>query len=57
MCVNLPLGDFNPSPYPYHPYPTITYTCEVTIVPRVCNGNVCTFFFFFNALSFLEVNN
>ena len=47
MCVNLPLGDFNPSPYPYHPYPTITYTCEVTIVPRVCNGNVCTFFFFF----------
>ena len=26
--------DLNPSPYP--PHPTSTYTCEVTIAPKVC---------------------
>ena len=28
--------DLNPDPYP--PYPTSTYTCRVTIAPRVCGG-------------------
>ena len=36
MCVNLPLGDLNPNPCP--PHSTSTYTCEVTIAPRVCGG-------------------
>ena len=33
MCVKLPHGDLNLSPYP-----TNTYTCGVTIAPRVCGG-------------------
>ena len=33
MCVKLSLGDLNPGLFP--PHPTSTYTCEVTIVPRV----------------------
>ena len=36
MCVKLPHGDLNLSPYPTHP--TNTYTCGVTIEPRVCSG-------------------
>ena len=38
MCVKLPLGDLNHSPYLL--YPTNTYTCEVTIAPRVCGGKI-----------------
>ena len=30
-------GDSNSDPYP--PYPASTYTCAVTIVPKVCRGN------------------
>ena len=37
MCVKLPLRDLNPDIYP--PHPTSTYTCGVTIAPRVCGGN------------------
>ena len=37
MCVKLPPEDLNLDPYP--PYPTSTYTCGVTIAPRVYNGN------------------
>ena len=33
MCVKLPLGDLNPSPYP--PHPTSIYTCGVITAPRV----------------------
>ena len=36
MCVKLPLKDLNSGPYP--PHSISTYTCGVTIVPRVC-GN------------------
>ena len=36
MCVKLSPGDLNPVPYPLHP--TSTYTCGVTITPRVCGG-------------------
>ena len=36
MCVKLPHGDLNLSPYPTHP--TNTYTCGVTIAPRMCGG-------------------
>ena len=36
MCIKLPLGDLNPDPYPLHP--TSTYTCGVTIEPRVCGS-------------------
>ena len=36
MCVKLPPRDLNPDPYPSHS--TSTYTCEVIIAPRVCNG-------------------
>ena len=36
MCVSLPPGDLNPGPCP--PYSTSTYTCKVTIVPKVCGG-------------------
>ena len=38
MCVKLSSGDLNPRPYP--PHPTSTYTCGVTIAPRVCDGQV-----------------
>ena len=37
MYVKLPSGDLNPNPYPLHL--TSIYTCEVTIAPRVCDGN------------------
>ena len=36
MRVKLLSGDLNPSPYPLHP--ASTYTCEVTITPKVCGG-------------------
>ena len=36
MCVKLPLEDLNLDPYP--PHPTNTYTCRVTITPKVCGG-------------------
>ena len=36
MCVKLPPRDLNPGLYP--PYPISTYTCEVTITPRVCGS-------------------
>ena len=36
ICVKFSPRDLNPGPYP--PHPTNTYTCGVTIVPRVCNG-------------------
>ena len=35
--MKLPLGDLNLGHYP--PHPTSTYTCEMTIAPRVCSGN------------------
>ena len=35
MCVKLPYRDLNPNSCLSHP--TNTYTCEVTIAPRVCN--------------------
>ena len=38
MCVKLLPGDLNPGPCP--PHPTSTYTCGVTIAPRVCIGGV-----------------
>ena len=38
MCVKLPPGDLNPDPCPSHL--TNTYTCGVTIAPRVCGGAV-----------------
>ena len=34
MYVKLPPRDLNPDPYP--PHLTSTYTCGVTIAPRVC---------------------
>ena len=34
-----PLGDLNLSSYP--PHPTSTYTYEVTIASRVCDGFSC----------------
>ena len=37
MCLKLPLGDLNSGPYP--PQPASTYTCKVTITPKVCGGN------------------
>ena len=36
MNVKFPFGDLNPDPFPSHP--TKTYTCKVTIMPRVCSG-------------------
>ena len=36
MCVKLSPGDLNPSSCP--PHPTSTYTCEMTIAPRVRGG-------------------
>ena len=41
MCVKLPPRELNSGPCP--PHPTSTYTCGVTITPRVCGGK---FFFF-----------
>ena len=36
ICVKLPSEDLNHDSYP--PYPTSTYTCGVTIAPRVCDS-------------------
>ena len=36
MCVKLPPRDLNIDPY--SPHSTNTYTCGVTIVPRMCGG-------------------
>ena len=41
MCVKLLLRDLNPNPYPLHP--TSTYTCGVTIAPRMSNSNTSLF--------------
>jgi len=35
--MKLPLSDLSLGHYP--PHPTSTYTCEMTIAPRVCSGN------------------
>ena len=55
MCVKLPPGDLNPISYPTHL--TSTYTCRVTIAPRMCGGfrvhiNSLMFRFLFNAFNF-----
>ena len=39
ICVKLFFGELNIGLYP--PHPTSTYTCEVTIIPRVC-GDIIT---------------
>ena len=36
VCVKLPPRDLNSNPY--LPYPTSSYTCEVTTTPRVRGG-------------------
>ena len=36
--MKLPFGDLNPGPYSSHP--TSTYTCEVTIAPKVCGDEL-----------------
>ena len=36
MCIKLSPGNLNPSHFSTHP--TNTYTCEVTIAPKVCDG-------------------
>ena len=36
MCIKLPPGNLNPSHFFTHP--TNTYTCEVTIVLKMCDG-------------------
>ena len=41
MCVKLPPGDLNPDPCP--PHPTSTYTCGMTIAPRMCGGHTHIF--------------
>ena len=41
MCVKLPSRDLNPGPWPLHP--TSTYTCGMTIAPKVCGGDNSTF--------------
>ena len=41
MCVKLPPEYLNHGPY--LPHPTNTYTCEATITPRVCGGNLIGF--------------
>ena len=38
VCMKLIFWNLNPDPYP--PHPTSTYTCEVTIAPRVCGGHL-----------------
>ena len=45
MCVKLPPEDLNPDPYPLHPINT--YTCGVTIAPKVCSGNWILFITFY----------
>ena len=46
MCVKFPPRNLNPGRYPLHS--TNTYTCGVTITPRVCGGKKC----FLKKLSF-----
>ena len=38
ICVKLTSRDLNSNPYP--PHLTNTYTCGVTIAPRVCSGQI-----------------
>ena len=38
MCVKLPPGDLNSGPCP--PHLTNTYTCGVTIAPKMCGGEL-----------------
>ena len=38
MCVKLSLEDLNLGPYP--PHSTNTYTCGVTITPKVYGGDI-----------------
>ena len=40
ICVKLTSRDLNSNPSP--PHLTNTYTCGVTIAPRVCNGEPVT---------------
>ena len=40
ICVKLTSRDLNSTPYP--PHLTNTYTCGVTIAPRVCDGEPVT---------------
>ena len=37
MCVKLHYRDLNSGPYP--PHLVSTYTCGVTIAPRMCGGS------------------
>ena len=39
--MKFPPGDLYPGPCPLHP--TSTYTCGVTIVPKVCGSDNSTF--------------
>ena len=41
MCVKLPPRDLNL--VPCLPHSTSTYTCGVTVTPRVCGGNMHSF--------------
>ena len=43
MYIKFPLEDLNLGPYP--PHSTSTYTCEVTILPRVHNVIVVYLYF------------
>ena len=50
MCVKLPPGDLNSSPYPSHPtstytYPISTYTCGVTIAQKNVQWLLLVLFF------------
>ena len=38
MYVKFPLGDLNPDPY--FPHHTSTYTYEMTITPKICDGQM-----------------
>ena len=40
LCLKLPPENLNPDSYPSHPIST--YTCRMTIVSRVLNGNTPT---------------
>ena len=57
MCVKLSLRNLNHGPYPHTPHLTSTYTCEMTIAPRICGGksnfftHPTSFSFFRNFLS------
>ena len=55
MCVKLSPKNLNPDPY--LPHLTNTYTCGVTIAPRVCGGrdllNYLLFCYFEKVLNYL----